>query len=79
MSREEIDLIAHLMRRAGFGASWDELKVLEENGYDATLAALLDFPTVNVRMELALRHGIYFCSTARKNGAILARRFRHCD
>ncbi len=54
MSREEIDLIAHLMRRAGFGASWDELKVLEENGYDATLAALLDFPTVNVRMDESL-------------------------
>jgi len=54
MSREKLDLIAHLMRRAGFGASWDELKMLEENGYDATLEALLDFPTENVRMNESL-------------------------
>ncbi|MBM3933315.1 MAG: DUF1800 domain-containing protein [SAR202 cluster bacterium] len=39
---DEIALIAHLMRRAGFGASRAELEKLAERGYDATLEMLLD-------------------------------------
>ena len=42
MAKEDIALMAHLMRRAGFGATRDELELLAENGYDATVEALLD-------------------------------------
>ena len=34
--------MAHLMRRAGFGASRDELERHTEQGYEATVEALLD-------------------------------------
>ena len=37
MSTQQIQLMAHLMRRAGFGASKDELKALVEQGYEATV------------------------------------------
>ena len=39
--REEIALMAHLMRRAGFGAAYEELEVLAENGYEETVEQLL--------------------------------------
>ena len=42
MSNEDIGLIAHLTRRAGFGASRDELDDYAANGYQATVEALLD-------------------------------------
>ena len=42
MPKEDIALMAHLMRRAGFGATRDELESLAENGYEATVDALLD-------------------------------------
>ena len=42
MANNDIALMAHLMRRAGFGATRDELEVLAANGYDATVEALLD-------------------------------------
>ena len=38
---KNIAIIAHLMRRAGFGASWDELETLAEQGYEATVEQLL--------------------------------------
>ncbi len=38
--------LAHLLRRAGFGASKPELDQFEAMGYEATVAALLDFPNV---------------------------------
>ncbi len=42
MADHDVALIAHLMRRAGFGAQYQELEALAEQGYDATVAALLD-------------------------------------
>ena len=42
MVNEELNLMAHLMRRAGFGATREELEVLVEKGYEVTLEVLLD-------------------------------------
>ena len=42
MSTNELQLMAHLMRRAGFGASREELEMLVEQGYDKTVENLLD-------------------------------------
>ena len=42
--REDIVLMAHLMRRAGFGATRDELERLAEQGYEETVERLLDPP-----------------------------------
>jgi hypothetical protein len=41
-TQEEIGLMAHLMRRAGFGASRDELEARCAKGYEATVEELLD-------------------------------------
>ena len=41
-SREEIALMGHLMRRAGFGASYDELAERAARGYEATVEELLN-------------------------------------
>ena len=43
MSNQDIALMAHLMRRAGFGASRDELDAHAAKGYQATVEELLDF------------------------------------
>mgnify|MGYP003308587287 FL=1 len=45
MVKEDIALMAHLMRRAGFGATRDELEAMAENGYEATVEALLSTDT----------------------------------
>ena len=37
----ELSLMAHLMRRAGFGASFEELEQFTEQGYEATVEQLL--------------------------------------
>ena len=37
----DLALIAHLMRRAGFGATRDQLEALAKQGYDATVDELL--------------------------------------
>jgi uncharacterized protein (DUF1800 family) len=42
MSDQNIQLLAHLMRRAGFGATRDELAECAQDGYEATVARLLD-------------------------------------
>ena len=39
---QELERIAHLMRRAGFGATRKELDELERKGYDAVVAELLN-------------------------------------
>ena len=39
--REQIALMGHLMRRAGFGASHEELAVRAAKGYEATVEELL--------------------------------------
>ena len=41
MANKDIQLIAHLMRRAGFGASRDELEAYAAKGYDAVVEELL--------------------------------------
>ena len=41
-SRDEIALMGHLMRRAGFGASYDELERRAAAGYEATVEDLLN-------------------------------------
>ena len=40
--RQDIELMAHLMRRAGFGATQGEIEERVERGYEATLEDLLD-------------------------------------
>ncbi|MCE2404280.1 MAG: DUF1800 domain-containing protein [Dehalococcoidia bacterium] len=42
MSQQEIELMAHLMRRAGFGATRDELESYVAQGYEAVVEQLLD-------------------------------------
>ena len=44
MSQSDIKLIAHLMRRAGFGATREELGALAAKGYEATVEDLLNPP-----------------------------------
>ena len=41
MAQVDIELIAHLMRRAGFGATRDEIEARAANGYEATVEDLL--------------------------------------
>ena len=40
--RQDIELMAHLMRRAGFGATQAEIEERIEKGYEATVEDLLD-------------------------------------
>ena len=42
MGKKDIALMAHLMRRAGFGASYEELEARVAQGYEATVEELLD-------------------------------------
>ncbi len=42
MANKDIALMAHLMRRAGFGASYEELEARAAKGYEATVEELLD-------------------------------------
>ena len=48
MSDKEIGLMAHLMRRAGFGATRDELEERVAKGYEATVEELLDPEKFNI-------------------------------
>src|ERR687893_1610586 len=41
MAGQDIALIAHLMRRAGFSAQYDELEARAAKGYEATVEELL--------------------------------------
>jgi hypothetical protein len=40
-SNDELALLSHLMRRAGFGAGQDQLEALAAKGYEATVEELL--------------------------------------
>ena len=44
MSAQDTRLIAHLMRRAGFGATREEIEAYAARGYDATVEELIDPP-----------------------------------
>ena len=46
----DIRLIAHLMRRAGFGATWDQIGIQAELGYENAVEALLN-PGEESRMD----------------------------
>ena len=52
-SKQDVALIAHLLRRAGFGATPDELDRAVEVGYDATLESLLN-PVEDIELPLDL-------------------------
>ena len=54
MASEDIALMAHLMRRAGFGASREELEARAARGYEATVEELL-----NPDAEPVDRHDFY--------------------
>ena len=40
-TKQDLPLVAHLMRRAGFGASWPEIERLAKQGYERTVEELL--------------------------------------
>ena len=42
MGRQDIELMAHLMRRAGFGATQNEIEACVQRGYEATVERLLN-------------------------------------
>ncbi len=42
MAEQDIALVAHLLRRAGFGADRDEIEAKAAQGYDATVQSLLN-------------------------------------
>ena len=44
MAQTDVKLVAHLMRRAGFGATREELEAYAAKGYEATVEDLLDPP-----------------------------------
>ena len=60
MGDKELELMAHLMRRAGFGATYEELEARAARGYEATVEELLH-PEEQPDMEedLIQRHYIY--------------------
>ena len=41
-NKEDIALMSHLMRRAGFGATREEVEMRVEKGYEATVEELLN-------------------------------------
>ena len=53
MARDGIQLMAHLMRRAGFGASYDELEARTAKGYQETVEELLH-PEAQPDLEMDL-------------------------
>ena len=58
MADKDIALMAHLMRRAGFGAQYHELETREAKGYEATVEELLnpeDHPN-GLELDLAERY-----------------------
>ncbi|MCH2674859.1 MAG: DUF1800 domain-containing protein [Dehalococcoidia bacterium] len=69
MSDQDVSLIAHLMRRAGFGAPLEELQARAEKGYDATVEELLD-PESQPPMErdLMMRYKVDWLSQAGLEG-----------
>ncbi|MFQ6027196.1 MAG: DUF1800 family protein [Dehalococcoidia bacterium] len=57
-NKEDLALMAHLMRRAGFGATHEELEALAAKGYDAVVDELVDPPEDRHggKKELLLRY-----------------------
>ena len=42
-NKDDVALMAHLMRRAGFGATRDQLEIYVDQGYETTVEKLLDY------------------------------------
>ena len=60
MAGNDIQLMAHLMRRAGFGASYAELEIRAAKGYEETVEELLhpeDQPDVTMDVMRRYMHG----------------------
>ena len=60
MTDSDIALMAHLMRRAGFGASYAELERKAANGYEATVEELLhpeEQPDLEMDVMYRYMHG----------------------
>ena len=57
MADNNIALMAHLMRRAGFGAPYEELETRAAKGYEATVEELL-YPQEqpDIEYDVLLRH-----------------------
>lgn len=55
MSDRDIALIAHLIRRAGFGAAKDDLESYASKGYEATVEELLDISSASSMAEDLIR------------------------
>lgn len=53
MASRDIELMAHLMRRAGFGAAYEELEARTAKGYEATVEELLQ-PEEQPELEMDL-------------------------
>ena len=75
-NREDVALLAHLMRRAGFGATRDELEAMAEQGYEATVEQLLDYESKPAVDEYTL-YRYHREAPEREDGAILAPCIRH--
>ena len=59
MAEKDIALMAHLMRRAGFGASYEELERRAAKGYEATVEELLHpEQQADVPLDILQRHFI---------------------
>ena len=55
MADQDIALVAHLMRRAGFGASRDEIEAKAAQGYDNVVQELLN-PKGGVDDDILMRY-----------------------
>ena len=56
-TNQEIAQMAHLMRRAGFGATYAELEQRAANGYEATVEELLNpISQPDLEMDILERH-----------------------
>lgn len=55
MSRQDVELMAHLMRRAGFGATRSELDACVADGYDAAVERLLNPPDASWMGDFMVR------------------------
>ncbi|MDE0824203.1 MAG: DUF1800 family protein [Dehalococcoidia bacterium] len=59
MASADIELMAHLMRRAGFGATYEELEQFAADGYDTTVDELLSpMEQPDLEMDLLERYFI---------------------
>ena len=59
MAKEDIALMAHLLRRAGFGASRDEIEARVAQGYDNVVEELLTPPDADAGIDMDLLYRAY--------------------